>query len=221
MKIENLEIKDDNTILFNGKTYRAESEPVMSDMERNVKEVKYTVEYCKAFDIAISHVSQTELDFLCDAFKASRKTYNPIYNFFMSSLSGSGKCIRYLNPDGKTLITAERFIKDNTATVEQAEPKKPLFTTHDGVDVYPNQEYVYVPKGMTCRFNEVYETLPDTFAERTKEGKLFSTHEAADEYVKMNKPCISLKQVMEAINKGYDDTANQILLDRLKQLVKL
>lgn len=36
MKIENLEIKDDNTILFNGKTYRAESEPVMSDMERNI-----------------------------------------------------------------------------------------------------------------------------------------------------------------------------------------
>lgn len=97
--------------------------------------------------------------------------------------------------------------------------KQPLFTTKDGVDIFEED----------C----IYFIHPDNFklvtikvTNRIKIGnhtKLFSTKEKAEEYIIMNKPVLSLKDVASiypGINKSHPDKPSS-QSEQLKNLVKL
>lgn len=76
--------------------------------------------------------------------------------------------------------------------------KQPLFITEDGVDIYYNENVYSVDKktfrielkncGAAIKANIKPELKLD-------EQWLFSTKEAADEYVALNKPCLSINEV--------------------------
>lgn len=90
--------------------------------------------------------------------------------------------------------------------------KQPLFKTEDGVDIFEGDTYYKV-------VNESFLLL--TMEEASKgeslKSKIFSTKEKAEEYILMNKPCLSFYDVNEILT---NTTINSIRRERLKELVK-
>lgn len=107
----------------------------------------------------------------------------------------------------------------NLSTVKKS--KKPLFTTEDGVDIFEADETFYVNIQKHSNFN-IYHNEP--FSDRKNSKKLiknkvglyFSTKEAAEEYVLMNKPCLSLNDVEKAFKKRR---TTHTILGELKEIV--
>jgi len=85
-----------------------------------------------------------------------------------------------------------RYI-ENTSDWQPIEEKKPLFTTEDGVEYLENgAEYFIVGVDYSIFWQEVRE-----FYVFEDDVKRFSTEEAAEEYVRMNKPMYSRKDMEE------------------------
>ena len=90
-------------------------------------------------------------------------------------------------------------------------PKKPLCKSADGVDIYEDDSVVCLDKEDWITRNQEYRFKPWDVKDQ---GYLFfSTLEAANEYILMNKPCLSLQDVMTA-GYGIGEYA------RLKAVVK-
>lgn len=79
--------------------------------------------------------------------------------------------------------------------------KPVLFTTEDGKPIYEGQGYAYIPKGTLN-----YVNITDgNFHPLPKDGLLyFSTEAAAKEYVLMNKPCLSVNDVISICADDHD-----------------
>ena len=90
--------------------------------------------------------------------------------------------------------------------------KQPLFTTEDGVDIYEGDTSYGVRK-------TDFQIIPVTHHNSMyvyKNFLEFSTKEKAEEYVLMNKPCLSINNVIDVLKKpGYSG-----LVELLKELVK-
>lgn len=100
--------------------------------------------------------------------------------------------------------------------------KKPLFTTEDGVDVFEGDEYWNV----NVLFN--IKHIPNCYNFRTEKeyvlfnslnnNNCFSTRTAAEEYVLMNKPCLSINNVMSVTyNPTESKTSTTYKLIKLVQ----
>ncbi len=86
---------------------------------------------------------------------------------------------------------------------------KPLFTTEDGVDIFEgdkvwwvavNEEYDTPSGDKTWSFNEfVWKGKPTA----SSNYKWFSTKEKAEEYIIMNKPCLSFNDVINYIHEEF------------------
>lgn len=97
----------------------------------------------------------------------------------------------------KSVDLAEKYVEEN-------KPKK-LFTTEDGVDIFEGDEFFRV-------WNTNGELKRDSyrcFADNKYSAKMmiktcphFSTKEKAEEYILVNKPCLSIKDIKEAMKKG-------------------
>lgn len=86
--------------------------------------------------------------------------------------------------------------------------KKPLFTSEDGVDIFVD-DIVY---GVRPNYS-IWETS-STSLSYYNDYKFYSTEEAAKEYILMNKPCLSINDLMKASSITYCN------LTALKELVK-
>jgi len=102
--------------------------------------------------------------------------------------------------------------------------KQPLFTTEDGVDIFKNDKIYYV---------ETEEDLDNNFKINeyivSKSGRFisdssihsFSTEKAAENYVKMNKPCLSLQEIKDVFEKDVLLTTPKLKTIRiLEKIVK-
>ena len=90
---------------------------------------------------------------------------------------------------------------------------KPVFTTEDDVEIFVNDEYWWVNKSSYYRGYTSYAELPEY-----KNYLYFSTMEAAEEYILLNKPCLSINEVLESIETCTDEFI--LLQDVLKKQVK-
>lgn len=94
--------------------------------------------------------------------------------------------------------------------------KNPLFTTEDGVDIYEGDKYWFVNL-------DVFQTQNITAFINIKlkeECKRFSTKEKAEEYIIMNKPCLSINDIR---NYKHNTTISGMpchSLETFKELVK-
>ena len=73
--------------------------------------------------------------------------------------------------------------------------KNPLFTTEDGVDIFEGDEYWKVLPNSNYGLHHLTCVDSDLQPSWT-----FSTKEAAEEYVLMNKPCLSINDVSDTLN---------------------
>lgn len=101
--------------------------------------------------------------------------------------------------------------------------KKPLFKTEDGVDVFEGDDIYSIDDVLNIKkhrlFNARYDdkTLLNNRLFFNSDYKHFSTKEKAEEYILMNKPCLSVNDFDKLTLGGpFNET-----IDRLKKLVKL
>lgn len=101
--------------------------------------------------------------------------------------------------------------------------KQPLFKTEDGVNIFEHSVYhsVYLPTveymGGHCA------EIPNNGKYTSDACKTFSTKEKAEEYVLMNKPCLSIKEIAPIFGMYHLDnsrTSLDRLTEKLKDLVK-
>lgn len=101
------------------------------------------------------------------------------------------------------LESSGKYLKDLQKT------KQPLFTTEDGVDIFEGDEVTWLFRDElkiagTRKANEnMYTYL-----------KYFSTKEKAEEYILLNKPCLSINDVLSVGQRVIVDEG------KLKQIVK-
>lgn len=77
--------------------------------------------------------------------------------------------------------------------------KQPLFTTEDGVDIFEGDKYFICTASLSNCINN--EGIVGKFFKPNPNYKYFSTKEKAEEYILMNKPCLSLNDVILEANR--------------------
>jgi hypothetical protein len=97
--------------------------------------------------------------------------------------------------------------------------KKPLFTTEDGVGIFEEDKF-YV---LVTPFNDKNKTniCEQTASSYYRDCKLltFFTKEKAEEYILMNKPCLSLNDIVKNC-LNINNSNCKTITESLKQLVK-
>lgn len=93
--------------------------------------------------------------------------------------------------------------------------KQPILVTEDGVVLFEGDKYWYLPKHQLYKAN--IRTLLNT--DELVEGTLrFSTKEAADEYILLNKPCLSYNDLINSIEDN--GLLKSVMTMRILKLVK-
>jgi hypothetical protein len=96
---------------------------------------------------------------------------------------------------GKVAFCVDREV-GNLLLENAVKAKNPvLFTTEDGVEIRQGEKF-YVVDGQYGKF-KTHETIGGHFTKEHKHRKRFSSKSLAEEYVLMNKPCLSVNDVLE------------------------
>lgn len=88
---------------------------------------------------------------------------------------------------------------ENVNTCKTFGCKQPLFITEDGVDIFEGDIFYSTRKdcsGCIIKYEGNFFEIAST---KCKEFVDFSTKKAAENYIKMNKPCLSLKEVLDTM----------------------
>lgn len=99
--------------------------------------------------------------------------------------------------------------------------KQPLFTTEDGVDIFENNTGIYILDKFTIRHIKHKD-----FNVISKHVKYFSTKEKAEEYILLNKPCLSLNDLKQFFPDTYipfkkgESATEDVNTKQLEDLVK-
>jgi hypothetical protein len=120
--------------------------------------------------------------------------------------------------DGRLIISfvdgLPRYL-DAKGSTHKLSKLKPLLKTEDGVDIYEGDYYFSVlKKDLIYNGRFVAEPINGGKFSNPESCIIFSTKEAAEEYILLNKPCLSYNNIMEA----YKDL--NLSGTYLKELVK-
>ena len=92
---------------------------------------------------------------------------------------------------------------------------KPLFKTEDGVDIFENNTSIYVLDKFTIRHIKHKD-----FNVISKHVKYFSSKEKAEEYILMNKPCLSINEITNLTETNPPDWLNKELIKIVKSKIQ-
>ncbi len=146
-----------------------------------------------------------------------------------TSLS-DGLCIIYrfrLNNSGKLIVECTHSYLANKHNVDLFSDiqhiKKLLFKTEDGVDIYEGDKCYWADLHTFSwnRFN--WDTLPQPQNHPKEKYKWFSTEQKAEEYILMNKPCLSIndvKSISTNVVQSNPFGLMGLIEDDLKEMVK-
>jgi hypothetical protein len=113
-----------------------------------------------------------------------------------------------------------RYLKD----LEKLKQK--LFTTEDGVDIFKNIDKYYTPIYIVDKALNIRYCKKDFSVKPSENVKYFSTKEKAEEYILLNKPCLSLNDLLKFFPDTYipfkkgESSTEDINTEDLEKLVK-
>lgn len=121
--------------------------------------------------------------------------------------------------DNRILLSfSERFCLPCYLDAKGSLPKKlkVLFTTEDGVDIREGDEYYYIKDMKVCKsqaMNMNYGKIKNFY---------FSTREKAEEYILLNKPCLSIEDIKKtgSIGESFGNIGAYLNIKELEKLVK-
>lgn len=93
--------------------------------------------------------------------------------------------------------------------------KQKLFTTKDGVDIFEGDK-------AWCVYPADFYMWEHTFSLKSSDNrKIFSTKEKAEEYILMNKPCLSITDLVTISNGSYHRLSDDIIVKLVQSKLKL
>jgi hypothetical protein len=100
-------------------------------------------------------------------------------------------------------------------------PKQPLFKTEDGIDIYEGDSFYCVDIGLVNNFKPFPRYGGDGLDYKSIEVKsrCFKEYKAAENYIKCNKPCLSLTEVLNNID-GLNILNRDNIKNNITKLVK-
>ena len=114
------------------------------------------------------------------------------------------------------LPTSDTFYNCNIMYLKKTKPV--LFTTEDGVDIREGDDYYYIVN------TKVYKSQATNTDYTNFYTLQFSTREKAEEYILLNKPCLSITDIQSiyvSAKKGYKKNGNETnYFEELINLVK-
>lgn len=119
------------------------------------------------------------------------------------------------NKSNKLICTTKSGTTAPLSTIRHI--KKPLFTTEDGVDIYKGDKFFTLSKN-NINISSLFSVIA-TGHIKNNNYLDFSTKEAAEEYILMNKPCLSINDIVN-LNNILIFRLDSIVLSNLKKLVK-
>lgn len=129
--------------------------------------------------------------------------------------------IKQFNICGNTLqLKVDGLIFLNDYLVKKV--KQPLFTTEDGIDIFEGDIYYHTKPDFTISYGGKADNKISGNLIGYKNYKYFSTKEKAQEWVVLNKPCLSIKEICPIIGQCNNTTYIDLdkLTEKLKELVK-
>ena len=140
---------------------------------------------------------------------------------FKSTIKGFKIDKTYIQP-GISVFTNGYIVDDfNNCCLSYIQKDTPIFTTHDGVDIYETDNFVIINKNSLELVDDGKLKSISYIQKRYRiwdgsDGYLqFSTKEVAIDYIIMNKPCLSIKDITESTNFKF-----QTVIEELKKKVK-
>lgn len=125
------------------------------------------------------------------------------------------KAFTPLNNSLKVSIRQNDIIGNYPFDNEMYKTKTALFITEDGVDIFEGDTYYASYK---VEYKSLQVRGPFINGEYTSEKCVqFSTKEAAEEYILMNKPCLSINDITYNLGRAH---VNGEMMESLKKLVK-
>jgi hypothetical protein len=114
--------------------------------------------------------------------------------------------------------STRKYFSTEQAAQNYINSKKVLFTTEDGVDVFENKDF-------NCVNQHLYRFIEKGIRAKSlgEHIKIFSTKEAAEEYVLMNKPCLSILEIHKLLlsaGVGLSSKKEKELREIVKQKIK-
>lgn len=104
-----------------------------------------------------------------------------------------------------------------TYRLNEVKKAEKLFTTEDGIDIFEENPYTYVHLHSWHIDHAIANKTFNSINCKSAYSKYFSTKEAAEEYVLINKPCLSIND-LKGIFDYFGNRGNNEYM--LKQLVK-
>jgi hypothetical protein len=112
---------------------------------------------------------------------------------------------------------------ENVNTCKTFGCKQPLFITEDGVDIFAGDIFYSIRKDCLGRIVKYEGNFFEIASTKCKGFVDFSTKKAAENYIKMNKPCLSLNDVLSITNKTSfvpEDFSKNLIKKELTKIVK-
>jgi hypothetical protein len=110
---------------------------------------------------------------------------------------------------------------ENVYTCKSFGCKQAILITEDGVDIFEGDNYYFVNTNLD--FKAYTGTIMKGMTATNPDTKKFSTKKAAENYIKMNKPCLSLDEVLEVVEDTCVITLNstrKAVKEKLTKIVK-
>jgi len=110
---------------------------------------------------------------------------------------------------------------ENVYTCKSFGCKQAILITEDGVDIFEGDNYYFVNTNLD--FKAYAGTIMKGMTATNPDTKKFSTKKAAENYIKMNKPCLSLNDVLEVVEDTCVITLNstrKAVKEKLTKIVK-
>jgi len=135
-------------------------------------------------------------------------------------------------------IDSEYFVLTTSGRIKLSNVehrKKPLFTTEDGVEIFEGDSFTLislidieestVDSEVIMKPYDIWEKCKfyELITNNSKNFLPFSTKKAAENYIKMNKPCLSLNDVLSITNKTSfvpEDFSKNLIKKELTKIVK-
>jgi hypothetical protein len=122
------------------------------------------------------------------------------------------------------LIIEKMFmsVAGDILTTYKPKIKQPLFTTEDGVDIFDYSDSFYWIRKDTLKLCErmTLNTSHSVFFQYEPKKELyFSTKEKAEEYILMNKPCLSINEITNLTETNPPDWLNKELIKIVKSKI--
>lgn len=126
-----------------------------------------------------------------------------------------------IDSNGMRVFFAEKPKNYHVSLNSISHIKTPLFSTEDGVDVFEGDNVHWVCDEFTYFYTKNVDETHCNLINSSKKGvfKIFPTKEAAEEYILMNKPCLSINDVFKVYPKFKKKS--HLLTNHAEKLISL